>query len=96
MEILNAWLKILKNTEKCSVPIKKKIKNKNTEITCKIKFIDSYRFISMSLSKLIDNLSERLHNNKCLDCKSYLDYTQTKNEKLIFKCFKVNLIMKKI
>ena len=78
------------NTEKhitFSVPIKKKIENKNIEITYKIKFIDSYRFMSMSLSKLIDNLSEGLHNNKCLDCKSCLYYIKTKNEKLIFKCF---------
>ena len=78
------------NTEKYttfSVPLKKKIENKNIEITYKIKFIDSYRFMSMSLSKLIDNLSEGLHNNKCLDCKSCLDYIKTKNEKLIFKCF---------
>ena len=64
------------NTEKhitFSVPIKRKIENKNIEITCKIKFIDSYRFMSMPLSKLIDNLSEGLHNNKCLDCESGLD-----------------------
>ena len=36
------------NTEKYitfSAPIKKKIENKNIEITCKIKFIDSYRFL---------------------------------------------------
>ena len=78
------------NTEKYitfSVPIKKKIENKNIEITYKIKFIDSYRFMSMPLSKLIDNLSEGLHNNKCLDCKSGLDFIKTKNEKLILKCF---------
>ena len=65
------------NTEKYitfSVPIKKKIENKNIEITYKIKFIDSYRFMSMSLSKLINNLSEGLHNNKCADCESCLDY----------------------
>ena len=43
--------------------------------------------MSVSLSKLIDNLSEGLHNNKCLDCKSCLDYIKTKDEKLIFKCF---------
>ena len=43
--------------------------------------------MSMSLSKLNDNLSEGLHNNRCLDCKSCLDYIKTKNEKLIFKCF---------
>ena len=78
------------NTEKYvtfSVPIKKKIENKNIEITYKIKFIDSYRFMSMPLSKLIDNLSEVLHNNKCLDCESGLDYIKTKNKKLILKCF---------
>ena len=37
-----------KNTEKYitfSVPIKKKIENKDLEITYKIKFIDSYRFM---------------------------------------------------
>ena len=44
----------------------------------------------MSLSKLIDNLSEGLHNNKCSNCKSCLDYIETKNEKLIFKCFNCN------
>ena len=70
-----------------SVPIKKKIENKDIETTYKIKFIDSYRFMAMSLSKLIDNLSEGLHNNKCLDSKSCLDYIKTENEKLIFKCF---------
>ena len=66
-----------------SAPIKKKIENKNLEITYKIKFIDSYRFMVMPLSKLIDNLSEGIHNNKCADCKSCLDYVRsTKNEKL--------------
>ena len=43
--------------------------------------------MSSSLSKLIDNLSEGLHNNKCLDCKSCLNYIKTKNEKLILECF---------
>ena len=70
-----------------SVPIKKTIKNKDIEITYKIKFIDSYRFMAMSLFKLVDNLSEGIQNNKCADCKSCLDYIKTKNEKLILKCF---------
>ena len=55
------------NTEKYitfSVLIKKKIENKDLEITYKLKFIDSYRFMSSSLSKLVDNLSEGIHNNK--------------------------------
>ena len=43
--------------------------------------------MSTSLSKLVDNLSEGLHNNKCLNCESCLDYIKTKNEKLILKCF---------
>ena len=80
------------NTEKYitfSVPVKKEIRNKDKiiEITYKIKFIDSYRFMSTSLSKLVDNLSEGLHNNRRLDCKSCLDYMKNKDEKLIFRCF---------
>ena len=72
------------NTEKYitfSVPLKKKIKN--IEITYRIKFIDSYRFMSSSLSKLVDNLSEGIHNNKCADCNSCLDYIKIRNKKLL-------------
>ena len=44
--------------------------------------------MSSSLSKLVDNLSEGIHNNKCLDCGSCLDYMCiTKNEKLILECY---------
>ena len=44
--------------------------------------------MAMSLSKLIDNISEEICNNTCADCKSCLDYVwSTKNEKLILKCF---------
>ena len=82
------------NTEKCitfSVPIKKEITKKDKIVKIsykiKIKFIDSYRFMSTSLSKLVNNLSEGLHNDECKDCKSYLDYMTTKDEKLIFRCF---------
>ena len=86
------------NTEKYitfSVPIKKKIENKDLEITYKIKFINIYRFMSSSLPKLVDNLSERIHNNKCLDYNSCLDYIKIKNEKLHLKCFNCNTYYKK-
>ena len=86
------------NTEKyitISVPLKKKIKNKDIEITYKIKFIDSYRFMSSLLSKLVDNLSEGIHNNKCVDCNSCLDYIKIKNKKLLLKCFNYNVYYRK-
>ena len=47
-----------------SVPIKKELDN-GKSITHKIKFIDSFKFMSSSLSNLVDNLSERLHCDKC-------------------------------
>ena len=86
------------NTEKYitfSVPLKKKIENKNIEINYKIKFIDSYRFMSSSLSKLLHNFSEGIHNNKCDDCNSCLDYIKIKNEKLLLKWFNCNSYYKK-
>ena len=38
-------------------------------------------------SNLVDNLSEGLHNDRCIDCKFCLDYMTTKDEQLIFRCF---------
>ena len=43
--------------------------------------------MSSSLSTLVDNSSEGIHNNKCADCKSNLDYIKTKNKKLILECY---------
>ena len=52
--------------------------------------------MSSSLSKLVDNLSEGIHNNKCSDCKSNLDYVRiTKNKKLLLKYFICNIYYKK-
>ena len=77
------------NTEKYItffVPIKKKINNKNIDITYKIKFIDSFRFMATSLLKLVDNLTDNIHNDKCIKCKSNLCFVRAINEMLIFKC----------
>ena len=64
------------NTEKYitfSVPIKKKIENKDLEITYKIKFIDSYRFYGSNLDYI-----------KTTAKPSSLE---RKNEKLILECY---------
>ena len=66
------------------------------EITYRIKFIDSFRFMATSLSKLVDSLTEGIHNNKCLDCNSCFDYIRiTKNENLLVKCFNCDIYYKK-
>ena len=67
------------NTEKYitfSVPIKKRLDD-GKSMAYKIKFIDSFRFMSRSLSSLADNLSEGIHSDKCTACKSCLDYMIT-------------------
>ena len=59
--------------------------------------IYNYHFIIKELVKeFVDNLSEGIHNNKCSDCGSNLNYIKTtakpssferKNEKLISECY---------
>ena len=87
------------NTEKYitfSVQINKEIiktdkdgNYKTVNIPYKLKFIDSFRFMSTSLSSH-DNLSDGLHSNKCTDCESSFDYMKVENNQLMFKCLKCN------
>ena len=77
------------NTEKYitfSVPIKKELDNSKT-ITYKLKFIDSFRFMSTSLSKLVHNLSE-IYSKKCRykNRKSEHEFKWLKNSKLSYDC----------
>ena len=65
------------NTKKCII----------MKVSYKIKFRDSFRCMSSSLSSLVNNLSEGLRSDKCRDCKSCLDYVITKDDQLIFKYF---------
>ena len=66
------------NTEKYitfSAPIKKKLDN-GISIIYKIKFIDSFRFMSCSLSTLVDNLSD-IDCEKCDNKRNILDLETT-------------------
>ena len=65
------------------------------KMSYKIKFIDSCRFMSTSLSNLVSILSEEIHPDRCIDCKSCLDYMTNKDGKLIFKCFRCKKNYKK-
>ena len=71
-----------------SVPIKEE-SNEDRTIIYKIKFIDSFRFISTALSNLVDNLSEGIHDNgKCTKCNSSLEYISISEKgRLLFECF---------
>ena len=44
--------------------------------------------MSTSLSNLLSDLSDWLHNDRCIDCKSCLDYMTTKDKQLIFLYFR--------
>ena len=77
------------NTEKYvsfSVPIKKELDN-GKPITYKLKFIDIFRFMSTSLSCLVDNLYE-IYSKKCRgkNCESKCDFIGLENNKLNYKC----------
>ena len=77
------------NTEKYitfSVTIKKELDNGKT-ITYKLNFIDSFRFMLTSLSKLVDNLSEK-YSKKCRDKnrKSECKPKGIKKTKLSYNC----------
>ena len=43
--------------------------------------------MSTSLSSLVNNLSDGFHCDKCIDCKSSLDFMITRDDQLIFICF---------
>ena len=42
--------------------------------------------MSTSLSKLVENLTDGVHNDKCTNCKSNLCFVRTINETLLFEC----------
>ena len=61
-------------------------------ITRKLRFIDSFRFMSTSLSELVDNMSGIFHSIECKSCieeikiNSECCFVGLKNNRLIYKC----------
>ena len=73
------------------MPIEKEVKKIDKDgnesvvaISYKIRFIDSVRFMTTSLSNLADNLAEVIHKIKCKDCEYFLEYESVKDN--LVKC----------
>ena len=79
------------------MPISKELDYGKT-VTYRLKFIDSFRFMLTSLPSLVNNLSEKLHSDKCKDYKSELDYMSVKDNQnqLIFQCLECKRNYKKV
>ena len=80
-----------------SFPIKKEIKEIDkggnesvVTISYKIKFIDSARFMTTSLSNLVDNLAEGINKIKCKDCDCFLEYENVKDNLIKHKYLSCN------
>ena len=61
-------------------------------MTYKIKFIDSERFMAISLSNLVDNLTDRIQKIKYKDCDCFLGHENIKDDLIKFKCLSCNKV----
>ena len=52
-----------------------------------MKFIDSSRFMAISLWNLVHNLTERIHKIKFKDCGCFLDYESVKDNLIKYNYF---------
>ena len=59
-------------------------------ISYKIEFIDSARFMASSLSNLVNNLGEVIHQIKFRDCNCFLEYESVKDNLIKYKCLTCN------
>ena len=55
-----------------------------------MKFIDNARFITTSLSNLVDNLTEEIYKIKCEYSDGFLQYESVKDNLIKYKCLSCN------
>ena len=98
------WGKILifwgkhRKVKNFSFPIEKEVTNIDKDgnditvvtVSYKIKFIDSARFMAISLSNLADNLTEGIHKIKCKDCDYFLEYKGFNDNLMKYKSLSYN------
>ena len=70
--------------------INKNGNEKVVTISYKTKFIDSERFMTTSLSSLVDNLTEVIHKITRQDCDYFLGYESVKDNLIKYKCLSCN------
>ena len=82
-----SWVEI----QNFSIPVEKEVPNIDKDgnesvvtISYKIKFIDCARFIGNSLSNLVDNLGDRIHEINIKYCDCFLKYERI-NDMLILQ-----------
>ena len=74
-----------------SVPIKRECDNGKT-IAYKLRFMDSVRFMSTSLSELVDNMSGIFNSIECKSCMEKIKinlecrFVGLRNNRLIYRC----------
>ena len=80
-----------------SVPVKKEITKIDKDgnktvvtISHKLKLINSTRFMTTSLSNLVDSLTEGIHKIKCKDCDCIAEYESVKDNLIKYKCLSCN------
>ena len=76
--------------EKIVIKIDKDGNESAVTILSKIKFVDSARFRTTSLSNLVDNLTEGIRKTKYKDCDCFLEYESVKDNSIKYKGFSCN------
>ena len=68
------------------------VMKKVVTISYKIECIDRAKFMSTSLSNLVDNFTEGVYKTKYKDCDCFLEYKSANDNSIKHKCLSCNKI----